>query len=269
LLDWLACEFMEPSRGPAWSVKHLHRLIVTSATYRQSSALTAELKEKDPANKLLARGPRHRVDAEVVRDIALSVSGLLTDSVGGPPVYPPIPQFMTVPPASYGPKAWPESTGPDRYRRSLYVFKFRSIPYPALLAFDAPTGDFACVKRARSNSPVQALTGLNEPIFLEAAQALGLRILRDGGKTDAERVSYAFKLCVGRTPTDAEGKTLRTMYAKQVAKFSDPKADPWAVALRSADDAKKLPNDATPAQLAAWVAVARVLLNLDETISKE
>ncbi|MCU0706181.1 MAG: PSD1 and planctomycete cytochrome C domain-containing protein [Fimbriiglobus sp.] len=269
LLDWLACEFMEPSKGPAWSVKHLHRLIVTSATYRQSSALTAELKEKDPANKLLARGPRHRVDAEVVRDIALSVSGLLTDSVGGPPVYPPIPQFMTVPPASYGPKAWPESTGPDRYRRSLYVFKFRSIPYPALLAFDAPTGDFACVKRARSNSPVQALTGLNEPIFLEAAQALGLRILRDGGKTDAERVSYAFKLCVGRTPTDAEGKTLRTMYAKQVAKFSDPKADPWAVALRSADDAKKLPNDATPAQLAAWVAVARVLLNLDETISKE
>jgi hypothetical protein len=250
-------------------VKHLHRLIVTSATYKQSSKITPELKERDPANKLLARGPRHRVDAEVVRDIALSVSGLLTPEVGGPPVYPPIPAFMLVPPTSYGPKAWPESTGPDRYRRSLYVFKFRSLPYPALQAFDAPTGDFACVKRARSNSPVQALTGLNEPIFLEAAQALGLRILTEGGKTDAERVAFAFKLCVGRAPTEQEAKVVLALQAKQAEKFGDPKADPWAVAVKSADDAKKLPNNATPAQLASWVAVARVMLNLDETISKE
>ena len=227
------------------------------------------MKERDPANKLLARGPRHRVDAEVVRDIALSVSGLLTPTVGGPPVYPPIPAFMLVPPTSYGPKAWPESTGPDRYRRSLYVFKFRSLPYPALQAFDAPTGDFACVKRSRSNSPVQALTALNEPIFLEAAQALGLRILTEGGKTDAERVAYAFRLCVGRAPTDAEAKVVLAMQAKQVERFSDPKADPWAVAVKSTDDAKRLPNTATPAQLAAWVAVARVMLNLDETMSKE
>ncbi len=294
LLDWLACEFSKPSvpsgtagdtrpgaipatqpadaggsKPAPWSVKHLHRQIVTSATYKQSSKVTPELKEKDPANKLLARGPRHRVDAEVVRDIALSVSGLLTDTVGGPPVYPPIPAFMLVPPTSYGPKAWPESTGPDRYRRSLYVFKFRSLPYPALQAFDAPTGDFACVKRSRSNSPVQALTALNEPIFLEAAQALGLRILTEGGKTDAERVAYAFKLCVGRAPTEAEAKVVLAMQAKQAERFADPKADPWAVAVKSADDAKKLPNTATPAQLASWVAVARVMLNLDETMSKE
>ncbi len=276
LLDWLACEFMSPTSRDRqgaevnpWSVKHLHRLIVTSATYKQSSKITPELKEKDPANKLLARGPRHRVDAEVVRDIALSVSGLLTPEVGGPPVYPPIPAFMLVPPTSYGPKAWPESTGADRYRRSLYVFKFRSLPYPALQAFDAPTGDFACVKRARSNSPVQALTGLNEPIFLEAAQALGLRILTEGGKTDAERVAYAFRLCVGRPPTEQEAKVVLALQAKQAEKFGDPKADPWAVAVKSADDAKKLPNNATPAQLASWVAVARVVLNLDETISKE
>lgn len=270
LLDWLACELMEPTgQAQPWSIKHLHRLIVTSATYKQSSKLTPELKERDPNNKLLARGPRHRVDAEVVRDIALSVAGLLTNTVGGPPVYPPIPAFMTVPPASYGPKAWPESTGPDRYRRSLYVFKFRSLPYPALQAFDAPTGDFACVKRPRSNSPVQALTGLNEPIFVEAAQALGRRILVEGGKTDADRVAYAFRLCVGRTPTEAEAKTLLAMHAKQVERFSDPKADPWAVAIATAEDAKKLPNTATPAQLAAWVAVARVMLNLDETMSKE
>lgn len=276
LLDWLACEFMTPTSrdrqgagAKPWSVKHLHRLIVTSATYKQSSKLTPELKEKDPNNKLLARGPRLRVDAEVVRDIALSVSGLLSPEVGGPPVYPPIPAFMLVPPTSYGPKAWPESTGADRYRRSVYVFKFRSLPYPALQAFDAPTGDFACVKRARSNSPVQALTGLNEPIFLEAAQALGLRILAEGGKTDAERVAFGFKLCVGRTPTNAEAGILLGLYARQAERFADPKADPWAVAVRSADDAKKLPNNATPAHLASWVAVARVLLNLDETISKE
>jgi hypothetical protein len=290
LLDWLACEFMEPTmvasggrqppdsglkkqgadtpRSP-WSVKHLHRLIVTSATYRQSSKLTPELKEKDPNNKLLARGPRLRVDAEVVRDIALSVSGLLSPEVGGPPVYPPIPAFMLVPPTSYGPKAWPESIGADRYRRSVYVFKFRSLPYPALQAFDAPTGDFACVKRARSNSPVQALTGLNEPIFLEAAQALGLRMLTEGGKTDTERMAYGFKLCVGRTPTSEEASILLGLFARQAERFADPKADPWVVAVRSADDAKKLPNNATPAQLASWVAVARVMLNLDETISKE
>ena len=286
LLDWLACEFMEPGSVPlapggeglgargtgkptAWSVKHLHRLIVTSATYRQSSKLTAELKDRDPANKLLARGPRHRVDAEAVRDIALSVSGLLNTEVGGPPVFPPIPQFLTLPPASYGPKAWPESTGADRYRRSLYVFKFRSLPYPALQAFDAPTGDFACVKRPRSNSPVQALTGLNEPTFVEAAQALGRRILSEGGKTDAQRLNFAFKLCVCRTPTEAEAKVLLGLVERQTAKFSDPKADPWAVAVSTPEDAKKLPTGATPPQLAAWVATARVLLNLDETISKE
>ncbi len=284
LLDWLACEFMEPSIDPLtpspspsrgegskqpWSVKHLHRLIVTSATYKQSSKLTPELRERDPANKLLARGPRFRADAEVVRDIALSVSGLLNPAVGGPPVYPPIPAFMTQPPASYGPKAWPESTGADRYRRSLYVFRFRSIPYPALQAFDAPTGDFACVKRSRSNSPVQALTGLNEPMFVEAAQALGRRVLAEGGKTDAERVAHLFRLCVSRPPADAESKAVLALLAKQVEKYSNPKADPWAVAFGKPDEYGKLPNTATPAELAGWVAVSRVLLNLDETVTKE
>ncbi len=277
LLDWLACEFMEPTfksrdsypAASPWSVKHLHRLIVTSATYKHSSKLTPELRERDPANKLLARGPRFRADAEVVRDIALAVSGLLNPTVGGPPVYPPIPAFMTQPPASYGPKAWPESTGADRYRRSLYVFRFRSIPYPALQAFDAPTGDFACVKRPRSNSPVQALTGLNEPIFVEAAQALGRRVLAEGGKTDAERVAHLFRLCVSRPPAEAESKAILALLAKQVAKYSDPKADPWAVAFGKPAEYGKLPNTATPAELAGWVAVSRVLLNLDETVTKE
>ncbi|MFO0849614.1 MAG: PSD1 and planctomycete cytochrome C domain-containing protein [Gemmataceae bacterium] len=270
LLDWLACEFMRPSDGSAaWGVKRLHRLIVTSATYKQGSAVTPDLLARDPANKLLARGPRFRVDAESVRDIALAASGLLERTVGGPSVYPPVPGFLMLPPASYGPKVWPEATGPDRYRRSLYVFSFRSIPYPPLTAFDAPNGDFACVKRTRSNTPLQALVGMNEPIFLEAAQALARRVLSEGGKSDTERMSYAFRLVTARTPAQAEADALLRLLAKQTAKFADPASDPWAVAFRGPEEHRKLPHTATPAQAAAWTAVARVLLNLDETVTKE
>jgi hypothetical protein len=239
LLDWLAVEFMQD-----WSVKKLHRRIVTSATYRQSSNLTPELLAKDPANRLLARGPRVRADAEIVRDIALSASGLLDPKVGGPSVYPPVPAFLMLPPASYGPKVWPESTGPDRYRRSMYVFKFRSVPYPPLQAFDAPTGDFACVARSRSNTPLQALTMMNEPVFAECAAAMGRRVLAEGGATEAEKIRYAFRLCVARTPTEKEAAVLAELLKKELAR-----------------------EKATPE--AAWAAVARVLLNLDETISKE
>jgi hypothetical protein len=272
LLDWLAVEFMEPTKPTderPWGVKRLHKLIVTSATYQQSSKVTPELAAKDPANRLLARGPRFRVDGELVRDIVLAASGLLNPTVGGPSVYPPIPAFLTQPPASYGPKVWPESTGPDRYRRSLYVFRFRSIPYPALQAFDAPTGDFACVKRSRSNTPLQALTAMNEPIFVEAAQALGLRAVREGGETAPERLAFAFRLCTSRSPTEREAAVLKELLDKAAAKYSDPKADPWAVAVAKPEDARKLPNATTPAELAAWVTVARVLLNLDETMTKE
>ena len=197
LLDWLAVEFME--RG--WSSKELHRLIVMSATYQQSSKVTPELLERDPQNRLLARGPRFRVDAEVVRDIALAASGLLNEKVGGPSVYPPLPGFMLLPPVSYGPKTWKESTGPDRYRRAMYTFRFRSLPYPALQAFDAPNGDFACVKRSRSNTPLQALTALNESVFMECAQALGAKTLAAGGASDAQRMTYAFRRCVSRKPS--------------------------------------------------------------------
>ncbi len=146
---------MEPTgddQAAPWSLKHLHRVIVNSATYRQSSAVSAELAARDPYNRLLARGARFRVDAEVVRDICLAASGLLDRKVGGPPVHPPLPEFMLQPPVSYGPKTWEEDRGPDRYRRALYTFRFRSIPYPALQAFDAPNGDFACVRRSRSNT---------------------------------------------------------------------------------------------------------------------
>jgi hypothetical protein len=168
LLDWLACEFMDSG----WSMKHVHRLIVSSATYRQASRMTKELYARDAYNRLLARGPRFRVEGEIVRDIALAASGLLNPAIGGRSVYPPSPEFLYQPPASYGPKAWKEDTGPERYRRSLYIFKFRSVPFPMLQTFDAPNGDFSCVRRLRSNTPLQALVSLNETEFVECAQRL-------------------------------------------------------------------------------------------------
>src|SRR5262249_39641814 len=204
LLDWLAVEFMD--RG--WSMKELHRLVVTSATYRQASKVTPALLEREPQNRLRARGPRFRADAEVVRDVALAASGLLNDKVGGPSVYPPLPGFMLLPPVSYGPKTWHESTGPDRYRRAMYTFRFRSLPYPALQAFDAPNGDSACVRRSRSNTPLQALTALNEPVFMECARALGAKALAEGGASDADRLTYAFRRCVARRPSAEESAEL-------------------------------------------------------------
>lgn len=240
LLDWLAVEFMEKG----WSRKMLHRLIVTSAAYRQSSRLTPELLERDPANRLLARGPRLRVEGEIVRDIALAASGLLNEKVGGPSVFPPAPGFLFEPPASYGPKNWYENKDAARYRRALYTFRYRSVPYPMLQTFDAPNGDMACVRRSRSNTPLQALTTLNEPLFVEAAEALGKRILREGGASDNQRLRYAFRLCTARGPESDELAALSSFLGRQKKK--------------SPDHPEK-----------AWIATARVLLNLDETITKE
>jgi hypothetical protein len=265
LLDWLAVEFMDAG----WSLKSLHRWIVTSATYRQSSRVTPELLERDPYNRLLARGPRLRVDAEIVRDIALAASGLLNPQVGGPSVFPPAPAFLFLPPTSYGPKVWHESTGPDRYRRALYTFRFRSVPYPMLQTFDAPNGDFSCVRRARSNTPLQALTTLNEPLFLECARALALRTLQNGGDSEADRLVYAVRSCLARTPTEAESAVLLGLLHRQEERFASGNSDPWTFAANQPDHPPQLPEGATPAQLAAWTAVSRVLLNLDETITKD
>ncbi|HWB98770.1 MAG TPA: PSD1 and planctomycete cytochrome C domain-containing protein [Bryobacteraceae bacterium] len=265
LLDWLAVEFMDHG----WSLKHMHRLIVNSATYRQSSRVTPELYTRDPYNRLLARGPRFRVDAEVVRDIALASSGLLNPAMGGPSVYAPAPSFLFQPPTSYGPKVWKEETGPERYRRAVYTFRYRSVPYPALQTFDAPNGDFSCVRRPRSNTPLQALTTLNEPLFVESAQALALRTLREGGHTDSDRLAYAFRRCTARTPTDQESQALMGLLHRQTDRFSSGKLNPWDLAAPDPAHPPVLPQGATPAQLAGWTAVSRVLLNLDETITKE
>jgi len=260
LLDWLAVEFMDKG----WSLKRLHKLIATSSTYQQSSHVTPELHARDPYNRLLARGPRFRVDAEIVRDIALAASGLLDRTVGGPSVHPPAPAHLFQPPASYGPKSWPEDRGSDRHRRALYTFRFRSVPYPMLQTFDAPNGDFSCVRRNRSNTPLQALTTLNEPVFMECSRALAALTLREGGDNDAERLTLAFRRCLTREPNEEELTVLTALLERQRKRF---KADP-AKARELIAGWPEVPGHGAASQ-AAWTAVARALLNLDETITKE
>jgi hypothetical protein len=265
LLDWLACEFM----NNGWSVKYMHRLIVTSATYRQSSKIASELYAKDPYNRLLARGPRLRVEAEIVRDIALSTSGLLNPKVGGPSIFSPAPEFLFQPPASYAPFPWKEETGPDRYRRALYTFRRRSTPYPVLQVFDAPNGDFSCVRRMRSNTPLQALASLNENVFVECAQALARKTLQEGGPTDTDRINYAFKRTLARLPSPEEKTDLQDLLEKQEKRIAEGWVNPNEIATGKNEVPKDLPKGTTPKQLAAYTIVSRVLLNLDETITKE
>ncbi len=204
-----------------------------------------------------------------MRDIALASSGLLNAEVGGPSLYPPAPAFLFQPPASYSPKTWATTEGPGRYRRALYTFRFRSVPYPVLQAFDAPAGEMACVRRGRSNTPLQALATLNEPLFVESAQALAARTLKEGGSTDGQRVTYAFRLCTARTPSQAEADVLLQLLAKEDRRLADGWLSAGDLAGFKSGGPVALPSQATPRQLAAWTVVARVLLNLDETITVE
>lgn len=264
LLDWLSVEFVDHG----WSLKWLHKLIVSSSTYQQSSVVTPELLARDPANRLLARGPRFRVDAEAIRDIALAASGLLNEKLGGPPVYPPAPDFLFLPPSSYGPKVWREEKGPDRYRRAIYTFRFRSVPYPVLTTFDAPNGEFACVRRARSNTPLQALATLNEPLFVEAARSLALQTLQQEGDSTIQRLYFAFRRCTGRLPDAEESATLFVLLGKQLARFSDRQELARELAVDEESNGK-LPPSISPTDLAAWTGLCRVLLNLDEVVTKQ
>jgi hypothetical protein len=262
LLDWLAVEFMEQS----WSHKNLLRLIVNSQTYCQDSRGTPEIWQRDPDNRWLARGPRFRADAEVVRDIALATSGLLSLQMGGPSVIPPVPQNVLDYNYVY-PSYWSPATGEQRYRRTVYGFRKRSMPDPATSNFDAPNGDTACVQRVRSNTPLAALTGLNETIFLEAARGLGLRILRESEASDESRVRYGFELCTGRTPAGDELAELLGFVAAQRRRIADGWLDPRQIATGS-DQLPDLPSGCTPQDAATWAMVGRVLLNLDETLSR-
>jgi hypothetical protein len=278
LLEWLASEFMRPmdtvpnvgaTPAVAWSVKHVLRLMVHSAAYRQQSVVTPAAYEVDPYNRLLARGARFRVDGESVRDMALATSGLLNPAVGGPSIYAPAPAFLFEPPTSYMPFPWKDAMGPDRYRRALYTFRRRSTPYPMLQTFDTPNGDAACVRRLRSNTPLQALTSLNEPLFVESAQALARRALESGAKTDDERITHAFRRVLSRPPTAREKSHLLGLLERQKQYI----ADGWVNALELGTGKNEvptgLPEGATPAQLAAYTVVSRVILNLDEAITRE
>ena len=265
LLDWLAVELMESG----WSLKHMHRLIATSETYQQSSHVSRLLLERDPKNRLLARGSRFRVDGELVRDIALATSGLLTAQIGGAPVYPPAPDFLFIPPISYGPKRWYVDDGAQRYRRGIYAFRYRSVPFPVFSTFDTPTGDFSCVRRDRSNTPLQALVTLNEAVFMEAARELGRRALSEGGASDPQRVDYAFRRVLSRTPRNAEREELLAMLAGQRERIETGELDAAELAYGDTPAGVRNAGAAKLAELAAWTAVSRVLLNLDETITRE
>jgi mono/diheme cytochrome c family protein len=269
LLDWLAAEFMaseasggrkSPGEESAWSMKKIHRLLVTSATYRQSSNARPELATVDARNRLLARQNRLRLDAELVRDGALTASGLLTRKIGGPSVFPPQPEGVYK--FTQLQKDWKVSTGPDRYRRGMYTYFWRSAPHPGLTVFDAPDASTTCTRRNRSNTPLQALTLLNDQAYVEFAQALAARVLKEAKPDDTERIRRAFQLCVARLPSAKEEVRIGQLLKQQLASFRENPEQVQSLVPQAASKAEA-------EQLAAWTMVARALLNLDEFITRE
>jgi hypothetical protein len=259
LLDWLACEFIRSG----WDVKALQRLIVTSATYRQSSTAPPDRHRVDPENRLLARGPRLRLAAEMIRDGALAASGLLVERLGGPSVkpYQPSGLWKELSDTDYQP-----STGADLYRRGLYTFWKRTVPPPMMATFDAPGREACVVRQVRTDTPLQALALLNDVTFVEAARALAARVLREGGGSDDQRLAFAFRLAATRAPDSTELAVLRESLDAHRAHY---RAHPDAAnALLNVGES---PRDRAldPGELAAHTALANLLLSLDETISKE
>jgi hypothetical protein len=254
LLDWLALEFQKEG----WSLKKLDRMIVTSATYRQSSVVTPELLAKDPQDVLLSRAPRFRLEAELIRDSALAEAGLLSEKIGGPSVFPPQPASVTTE-GTYGALPWKASTGEDRFRRSLYTFSKRTAPFAMYNTFDAPTGEECIALREVSDTPLQALTLLNDTMFMEAAQALG-RTIADEQGTDEQKAAEAFRRCLTREP-DADEIAMLSSFAKNAReRFKVKEEDPAKLAGDGKDD---------PVERATWTAVARAIMNLDEAVTKE
>jgi hypothetical protein len=256
LLDWLAVEF----RDSGWDMKAMHRLMVTSAAFRQDTTVTAELLEIDPENRLLSRGPRFRVPAEMVRDIALESSGLMSPEIGGPSIYPPQPSGVTS--LAYGRTNWPTSKGDDRFRRALYVYWKRTAPYAAGTTFDAPSGETSCVARRRTNTPLQALTLMNDRVFTEAAQVMAERVLTERSQL-SKQIDYVFMLCLSRPPTKPERDRVRDYYSEMIEQLE---ADPSKAAKIAGGVAVFAPQRRT--DLAAWTLICRAILNLDETITQ-
>ena len=291
LLDWLAAELMgrwgegeigsghavnlptSPSPNPptAWDVKHLQRLIVTSATYRQASRVTPAMIARDPENRLLARGSRHRLPAEGIRDLALSVSGLLQHKIGGPSVSPYQPAGLweelmaRADGKNWTAQEYSQSHGPDLYRRTMYTFWKRTCPPAQLATFDAPDRETCTVRRARTNTPLQALVLMNDPTYVEASRKLAERILLEGGTSFDKRITFAFRLTTSRKPTPRELAVLRRVFEQQSARFqADPAA---ATKLLSVGESPRHEQLAAH-ELATWAAVANVLLSLDEVVTK-
>ena len=243
----------------------MHKLIVTSATYRQASRHRPELAEADPQNKWLARQSRLRLDAEIIRDVALAASGLLSEKIGGPSVYPPQPEGVFD--FTQDKKPWKTATGEDRYRRGMYTYLWRSSPYPAMSVFDFPDANVTCTRRNRSNTPLQSLTLANDLTFLEFARGLANRVLKEGSQDDLLRARHAFRICMSRVPNPAESERLVSLVQEQRQGFQ-AQLDA-AEKLVGIDLSSTLFSPSELAERATWVAVARVLMNLDEFITRE
>jgi len=257
LLDWLAVEFIRSG----WDVKSMHRLIVTSATYRQSSAPRLKLLTRDPGNTWLARQNSLRVSAETVRDMGLAVSGLLHARLGGPSVKPPQPERVTM--EAFGRNDWKPSPAPDRYRRGLYTFIIRTAPFAQSATFDSPNPNQICSRRIRSNTPLQALVLLNDPVFYEMAQSMAIRVLRTQHGSDEERVGDVFRLCLARRPNVAERQRLLQYLDVQRKMLAADAASVKTILGSWADD------QVDAAQQAAWTNLCSVLLNLHEFITRD
>jgi hypothetical protein len=260
LLDWLALRFRESG----WDVKGLLRLIVTSGTYRQSSVANAETKEKDPQNAWLSRQRRFRLDAELVRDQALAVSGLLDDRIGGASVFPYQPPGYWSH-LNFPMRSWQNSSGDDLYRRGLYTHWQRQYLHPSLMAFDAPSREECTADRSRSNTPLQALVLLNDPIYVEAARAFAVHLIDSGGDTDDARLEFAFQRALSRSIRPAESDVLQGLLEKHREEYSQ---DPAAAEQLLSVGETPAPDGMDQPELAAWTSVARTILNLHETITR-
>jgi hypothetical protein len=264
LLDYLATDFVEQK----WDIKKFMKSLVLSATYRQSSKVTPESLQHDPENRLLSRGPRFRLPAEMVRDNALAVSGLLNRQLGGPSVKPYQPPGLWEQVAfggGFSAQSYEQDHGPALYRRGLYVYWKRSLPHPSLATFDAPSREVCTDRRPRTDTPLQALVLLNDPIYVECARVLGQRVLKEGGADVESRLTFAFKLCTARPPSADELAVLKRVYDKQLAKYQKDKDA--ALKLVGVGESQR-PPELDVSELAAWTAVGNVLLNLDEVVTK-
>jgi hypothetical protein len=259
LLDWLAVEFMDSG----WSIKHMLKTMVLSAAYQQSSKVTPDLLQRDPENRLLARGPRFRLSAEMIRDQALAASGLLVDKVGGPPVKPYQPEGLWQ--ELQGGAGYKEDDGEGLYRRSLYTYWRRTVAPPNMVTFDAPTRETCVIRENRTNTPLQALDLMNDVTFLEAARFVAQRMVLEGGNAPDARLRYGFRLVTGRAPSPAEQEILRNSLRYHLDYFADPaRAHAFLQTGETRSDAA-LPER----ELAAYSAVGSLLLNLDEVVTKQ